>query len=200
MLLLDSLIAYFSRQNYSRRQIILKKLRVWERSLICVPIGVYLGLIGVGTWLGESVMEKGGKLQLKRDWTQGPDSPFAASGQYIRRRCSCWRKDRMMNSVSWASGDNLNPRPVSASWIIGLTGHRFASGHEKLDTYDHSLWLSGPFCTRSNSGAIVSSHFIYASGHNSARTICFKTRLTRGAHPLLSLLTAAVLFAPYVMA
>ena len=29
-------------------------------SFISVPIGVYLGLIEVGTWLGESVAKKGG--------------------------------------------------------------------------------------------------------------------------------------------
>ena len=29
------------------------------------------------------------KLLWKMDWTQGPDSPMAASGQYIRRRSKC---------------------------------------------------------------------------------------------------------------
>ena len=45
-------IAYFLKKKYSLRQNILKKLRVWERSLTSIPIGAYLGLIEVGTWLG----------------------------------------------------------------------------------------------------------------------------------------------------
>ena len=46
------LIAYFLKKNYSLWQNILKNMRVWERSLTSVPIGVYLALIWVGTWLG----------------------------------------------------------------------------------------------------------------------------------------------------
>ena len=42
-------IAYFAKKISSLWQNILKSLRVRERSLISVPIGVYLGLIEVGT-------------------------------------------------------------------------------------------------------------------------------------------------------
>ena len=77
ILLLAIFVAYFLKKNYSWRQIILKTSRVWERSLISVPLGVYLNLIEVRIWLGESVAKKG---------------VTAASSQYIRRRYSCWRK------------------------------------------------------------------------------------------------------------
>ena len=43
------LVAYFLKKNYSLRQYILKNMRVRDRSLTLVPIGVYLDLIQVGT-------------------------------------------------------------------------------------------------------------------------------------------------------
>ena len=43
------LIAYFLKKNYSLRQNMLKNLRVCERSLTSVLIGVYLDLIEVRT-------------------------------------------------------------------------------------------------------------------------------------------------------
>ena len=49
MVLLAPFIAYFLKRNYNLRQNILKNLRLSERSLTSVPIGVYLGLIEVGT-------------------------------------------------------------------------------------------------------------------------------------------------------
>ena len=44
-----SFSAYFLKKKYYLRQNILKNLRVLERSLTSVPIGVYLSLIEVGT-------------------------------------------------------------------------------------------------------------------------------------------------------
>ena len=68
------LFAYFLKKNYSLRQNILKNLRVWERSLTSVPIGVYLDLIGVGTWLGTGSMKEFEDL-LKKEWPDAaPDS------------------------------------------------------------------------------------------------------------------------------
>jgi hypothetical protein len=47
-------IDYFLKKSTSLRYFILKTLRGWERSLIPVLINIYLTLIGVGTWLGET--------------------------------------------------------------------------------------------------------------------------------------------------
>ena len=69
MVLLTPFVAYFLKNNYSRRQIILKNLRVWEWSLISVPIGVYFGLIEVGTRLGKSGVQEWRKTIAKG----GPD-------------------------------------------------------------------------------------------------------------------------------
>ena len=49
MVILAPFITYFLKKNYSLRQNILKILRVRERSLTSVLIGVYLHLIEVGT-------------------------------------------------------------------------------------------------------------------------------------------------------
>ena len=83
-LLLTPFVAYFAKKNCSWRQIILKISRVWERSLISVPIGVYLGLIEVGTWLGESVAKKGGVNAAE----EGPDI-----GTW-HTHCSVWSIDQ----------------------------------------------------------------------------------------------------------
>ena len=61
------LIAYFLKKNYSLRQNILKILRVWERSLTSVSIGVYLDLIEVGTWLETGSMKDFEDL-LEKEW------------------------------------------------------------------------------------------------------------------------------------
>ena len=62
-------IAYFLKKKYSLRQNILKILRVWERSLTSVPIGVYLGLIKVGTWLGTGSTKEHWRFTKKSDRT-----------------------------------------------------------------------------------------------------------------------------------
>ena len=74
-------IAYFLKKNYSLRQNILKNLRVWERSLTSVPIGVYLDLIRVGTWLGTG-SAKEFEDSLKKEW------PDAASDSDVQRPVS----------------------------------------------------------------------------------------------------------------
>ena len=88
-------IAYFLKKNYSLRQNILKILRVWERSLTSVPIGIYLDLILVGTWLGTG--------NVKQLWRfAGKGSSDAALDTTVQRPVSsqevncCWRNDRMM--------------------------------------------------------------------------------------------------------
>jgi len=112
MLLLDSSVAYFSRKNYSRRQIILKNLRVWERSLISVSIGVYFGLIEVGTGLGQSVAEKGGTT-AKHGPHPRPDSLLGASGHsaYCVQSFGV-QVNWHMNSTSFASSLHFTLRPV----------------------------------------------------------------------------------------
>ena len=68
------LIAYFLKKNYSLRQNILKNIRVWERSLTSVPIGVYLDLIWVETWLRTGSTKDIEDL-LKKEWPDAaPDS------------------------------------------------------------------------------------------------------------------------------
>ena len=75
------LIAYFLKKNYSLRQNILKNMRVWEKSLTSVPIGVYLDLIQVWTWLGTGSTKNFEDL-LKKVW------PDAASDSGVQRPVS----------------------------------------------------------------------------------------------------------------
>ena len=68
------IVAYFLKKKYSLRQNILKKLRVWERSLTSVPIDVYLDLIEVSTWLGTG-STKDFEDSLEKEWPDAaPDS------------------------------------------------------------------------------------------------------------------------------
>ena len=67
-------IAYFLKKNYSLRQNTLKKLRAWERSLTSVPIGVYLCLIEVGTWLGKGSAKELWRFAEKWWSDAAPDS------------------------------------------------------------------------------------------------------------------------------
>ena len=77
-------IAYFLKKKYSLRQNILKKLRVWERSLTSIPIGAYLGFIEVGTWLGTGSAKEHWRF-AKKGWLDvGPDT--ASSIQSVHRR------------------------------------------------------------------------------------------------------------------
>ena len=68
------LVAYFLKKNYSLRQNTLKNMRVWERSLTSVPIGVYLDLIQVGTWLGIGSVKKLWRFTGKEWLDAAPDS------------------------------------------------------------------------------------------------------------------------------
>ena len=67
-------ITYFIKKNYILRQNTLKILRVWERSLTSVPIGVYLGLIEVGTWLGTDSTKEHWRFAEKEWPNAGSDS------------------------------------------------------------------------------------------------------------------------------
>ena len=105
-------IAYFLKKKYSLRQNILKILRVWERSLTLVPIGVYLDLIKVETWLGTSSTKDFEDL-LEKEWPDAaPDSKVQrpVSSQEVNHYCEgvtgCW------NSVLPASGQKVILRPV----------------------------------------------------------------------------------------
>ena len=111
MVLLAPFVAYLLKNNYSQRQIILKNLRVWERSLISVPIGVYFGLIEVETRLEKAACRNEGRLQLKSDRT------LHRSIQLVFLQLL--KEDRMMNSVSTAFGVTMFQRSVGAGWILG---------------------------------------------------------------------------------
>ena len=77
-------IAYFLKKNYSLRQNTFKILRVWERSLISVPIGVYLDLIEVGTWLGTGSVKEHWTSAEKEWLDAAPDS--ASCVRSVHRR------------------------------------------------------------------------------------------------------------------
>ena len=97
-ILICPLICLFSK-NYSLRQNILKNLRVWERSLTSVLIGVYLDLIRVGTWLGTGSTQDFEDL-LEKEW------PDAAPDSDVQRLVSSQevnllrRSDRMLKQCS----------------------------------------------------------------------------------------------------
>ena len=106
------LIAYFLKKIYSLRQNILKNLRVWERSLSSVPIGVYLNLIGVGTWLGTGSTKDFEDL-LEKEWPDvAPDSDVQRPVSSQEVNC-CWEGvTGCWNSVFLASGQMVIQRPV----------------------------------------------------------------------------------------
>ena len=66
-------------------------MRVWERSLTSVPIGIYLDLIQVGTWLGTGSAEEHWRFAGK-EW---PNSAVQrpVSSQEVNRS---WRSDRTL--------------------------------------------------------------------------------------------------------
>ena len=101
IVLLAPFIAYFLKNNYSRRQNTLKILRVWERSHILVSIGVYLALIWIGTWLGESV--------TKRRRTVDEGGLDSQSEHLVMQY-----RELMMYSISPASGAKLKPRQINS--------------------------------------------------------------------------------------
>ena len=98
-------IAYFLKKNYSLRQNILKNLRVWERSLTSVPIGVYLDLIKVGTWLGTGSMKNFEDLLEKSDRTL--HRTLKSSVQIVHRRWTDatmeWLDSAVQRPIRWRS-------------------------------------------------------------------------------------------------
>ena len=102
------LVAYFLKKNYSLRQNILKILRVWERSLTSVPIGVYLDLIEVGTWLRTGSTKDFEDL-LEKEWLDAaPDSEVQRSVSSQEVNLLRW-SDRLCCS---ASGQIVVQRPI----------------------------------------------------------------------------------------
>ena len=89
------LVAYFLKKNYSLRQNILKNMRVWERSLTSVPIGVYLDLIQVGTWLGTGSAKDLWRFAGKGAPDDAPDAAVQCpvSSHEVNRS---WRSDRTL--------------------------------------------------------------------------------------------------------
>ena len=112
MLLLAPFIAYFLKKNYSLRQNTLKNLRVWERSLTSIPIGVYLGLIEVGTWLGTGSTKELWRFAGKEWPNAAPDSEVQrpVTSQEVNR---CYEGvTRCWNSSFPASGQMAFLHPV----------------------------------------------------------------------------------------
>ena len=147
MVLLAPFVAYFLKKNYSRRQIILKNLRVWERSLISVSIGVYFGLIEVGTGLGQSVMEKG-RTAAEHGPDARPNSLLGASGHSTYHVWSFgvqvnWR----MNSTSSASGLHLTLRPI-VKWCSSENDRTLRCvSRVRLDVSGPTGRVSRPLCS-----------------------------------------------------
>ena len=129
MLLLASFIAYFSKMNYSQRQIILKIFRVWERSPISVPIGGYFGLIEVGTWLGESIAKKGEKTAVE----DGPDVGTELTHGSIRSV----HQEEMQVLKETRRWTMFHQRPVT-SWIHVWLGQ--VGTQEWPDSGLHLVW------------------------------------------------------------
>ena len=78
MMLLAPFVAYFLKNNYIN-------LRVWERSLISVSIGVYLGLIEVWDLIGRKHREERRSIYSwsgtwHRDWTHLLQRPVSTLG------------------------------------------------------------------------------------------------------------------------
>ena len=117
------LIAYFLKKNYSLRQNILKNMRVWERSLTLVLIGVYLDLIQVETRLGTGSVKELWRFTRK-------DAPDAAPDAVVQRPVSsqevnCYRRsDRTLrlcvrSGRASASGHSKKEHAV----LTGLSVH-----------------------------------------------------------------------------
>ena len=78
------LLHIFLKYNYSLRKNTLKILRAWERPLTSVPIGVYLRLFEVGTWLGKGSAKELWRFAEKWWPDFAPDS--ASSIRSVHRR------------------------------------------------------------------------------------------------------------------
>ena len=109
MLHLAPFIAYFLKKNYSLRQNTLKNLRVWEKSLTSVLIGVYLDLIWIGTWLGTG-STKNFEDFLKKEW------PDVASDSEVQHPVSSQevnllrKSDRTLPFSVWSEGASASGR------------------------------------------------------------------------------------------
>ena len=144
------LIAYFLKKNYSLRQNILKNLRVWERSLISVPIGVYLDLIHVGTWLGTG--------SAKGHWRfAGKEWPDAASDSDVQRPVSSQevnllrRSDQTLLFYVWSEDVSASGRvkktkaKLTGLWLhpVGVHWTRPVALPEELDLSGIDRTLGG---------------------------------------------------------
>ena len=141
------LVAYFLKKNYSLRQNILKNMRVWERSLTLVPIGVYLDLIQVRTWLGTG--------SAKELWRfAGKGAPDAAPDAAVQRPVSsqevncCWRSDRTLRfSVRSCDEDEeeLTTPTCVRSWITGRVRSWFQRNWTSLESTGRWVVVSGHY-------------------------------------------------------
>ena len=145
-------IAYFLKKNYSLRQNTLKILRVWEWSLTSVPIGVYLSLIEVGTWLGKGSAKELWRFATK--WCPDASSDSASSVRSVHRRWTDASQEwpdaeQCFSSVRSEDGPTSGQ---TKNKMLGLTGLYWASSHEALDAFGHDLIDFGPLCCRPDSG------------------------------------------------
>ena len=145
-------IVYFLKKNYSLRQNILKILRVWERSLTSVPIGVYLDHIEVGTWLGidstkdfEDLLEKSDRTlhrtlkssvrSVYRRWTvaakEWPDAGTVFSLCLVRR---------------WSCVRSSEEDKVRINRTLAMSGKLWS------DTSSHGSRRFGPLWSQPDSG------------------------------------------------
>jgi hypothetical protein len=137
------LIAYFLKKNYSLRQNILKNLRVWERSLTSVPIGVYLSLIQVGTWLGTGSAKEYWRFAGKEWPDAAPDSDVQrpVSSQEVNRD---WRSDRTLRFSVRSEGLSASDRSEGVkATLIGLWLHSVMDHQTRLVMIPEELDLSG---------------------------------------------------------
>ena len=129
-------IAYFLKKNYSLRQNTLKKLRVWERSLTSVPIGVYLGLIEVGTQLGTGSAKDFEDLLKKSDRTL--HQTLESSVRSVHRRWTVATKE-------WPDAETVPfLRPVRWRSCV-------RSSEEDEDRIDRTLAASGQWWSDASS-------------------------------------------------
>ena len=142
-------IAYFLKKKYSLRQNILKNLRVWERSLTSVPIGVYLDLIWVGTWLGIGSAEEHWRFTGK-EW------PDAASDSAVQHPVSSQevnslrRSDRTLRFSVQSVGGSASGR----AWRRSRQGDRTLAMSRRgpSDTSGRDSRGLGPLWNRPDAG------------------------------------------------
>ena len=108
---------FFKKRNYSLGQNILKNMRVWERSLISVPIGVYLDLIRVGTWLGTGNTKDIEDL-LEKEWPDAaPDSKVQRPVSSLEVNLLRWSDRTLLFSVRSDGGSASDQaKAIKAVW------------------------------------------------------------------------------------